>query len=102
MSLILINLKNTSNGEKKKRTFCQKRSFSARSPDLQDVLLQVDATLMSFKHVQAQQHVHRLFFKDAEGCCQMIVADLYLYHMYTTDYALYSNTFGDSSPPCVH
>lgn len=57
---------------------------------------------MSLEHVQAQQHVHRLLLEDAEGCCQMIVADLYLYHVYTTDYALYPNTFGDAGPPRVN
>lgn len=57
---------------------------------------------MSLEHIQAQQHVHRLLLENTEGCCQMVIADLYLYHVYTTDYALYSNALGDSGPPCVN
>lgn len=84
------------------RTFRQEWSLGAGGADLQNVLLQVYATLMSLEHVQAQQHVHRLFLENAERRGQVIVPDLYLYHVYTADYALHAYAFGDTGPPRVH
>lgn len=53
---------------------------------------------MSFKHIQAQQHIHGLLLQNCKARNQKIIFDLQFAHVNATSDTLSANTFCNTAP----
>jgi hypothetical protein len=67
----------------------------------QDIVLEVDAGLEAFQHVQAKKNVDVLALHDGEGAREKHGSDLELHGVHTPEDVGSTHAFSDSAPPAI-